>query len=115
MAKKQVRFEEALEQLEKIVYELEEGEIGLEESLKRYEDGVKLLRQCYGILQKAERRIELVTGVDDDGQPTTEPFDATATAERAEGETSKRQRSAKSAAEGEKTEDEQELQSRQLF
>jgi len=115
MAKKQVRFEEALEQLEEIVRELEEGEIGLEESLKRYEDGVKLLRQCYGILEKAERRIELVTGVGDDGQPTTEPFDATATAERADGKTARRPRSAKSTAQGEKTEEDQETQSRQLF
>lgn len=85
MPKKPLQFEEALEKLEQIVRELEEGEIGLEASLARYEEGVQFLRQCYGILQNAERRIELLTGVDANGQPTTEPFDATATVEQPDG------------------------------
>ena len=67
-------FEEALEQLEAIVHQLEEGEIGLNEALKRYEKGVKLLRHCYGLLEGAERRIELLSGVDADGNPATTPL-----------------------------------------
>ncbi len=68
-------FEEALERLEGIVHLLEEGDVGLDEALARYEEGVRLLRQSYNLLEKAERRIELLSGVDDDGNPTTEPFD----------------------------------------
>ena len=68
-------FEDALGQLEAIVHDLEEGQVGLEESLARYESGVKLLRHCYGLLSRAERRIELLSQVDEDGNPVTEPFD----------------------------------------
>lgn len=72
-------FEQALAALEQIVHELEEGRLGLAESLARYEEGVKLLRQCHGLLQQAERRIELLTGLDAAGNPVTEPFDDRAT------------------------------------
>jgi len=67
-------FEEALEQLEAIVHQLEEGEIGLDEALRRYEKGVKLLRHCYGLLEGAQRRIELLSGVDAEGNPVTTPL-----------------------------------------
>ena len=67
-------FEVALEQLEKIVGRLEEGEIGLTESLADYEKGVRLLRQCYKLLDSAERRIELLSGVDAEGNAVTEPL-----------------------------------------
>ncbi len=67
-------FEEALRRLEEIVQLLEEGEIGLGEALARYEEGVKLLRQSYNLLQHAERRIELLSGVDAEGNPVCEPF-----------------------------------------
>ena len=53
-----VDFEAALAELEEIVHVLEEGEISLNESLARYEKGVKLLRQCYDVLDGAQRRIE---------------------------------------------------------
>lgn len=72
-------FELALEKLEQIVHALEEGEIGLSESLEKYEEGVKLLRHCHDLLQRAERRIELLTGFDPEGNPVTQPFDDTAT------------------------------------
>lgn len=68
-------FEQALVQLEQIVHQLEDGEVGLAEALSHYEQGVKLLKQCYGLLQRAERRIELLSGVDADGNPVTGPFD----------------------------------------
>jgi exodeoxyribonuclease VII small subunit len=72
-------FEKSLERLEEIVHLLEEGKLGLGESLARYEEGVKLLRQSYELLERAERRIELLTGVDAEGNPISEPFDCTAT------------------------------------
>src|SRR6266699_1786229 len=75
-------FEPALARIEAIVHELEEGQTGLAESLARYEEAVQLLRQCYGLLEKAERRIELLVGTDASGKLLTEPFDDTASAER---------------------------------
>jgi exodeoxyribonuclease VII small subunit len=68
-------FEEALAELEAIVHELEEGQIGLAEALGRYEKGVRLLKQCHGLLEDAQRRIELLTGVDANGNPITQPFE----------------------------------------
>jgi len=70
-------FEQSLDTLETIVHQLEDGELGLAESLARYEEGVKLLRQCYELLEKAERRIELLSGVDADGNPVSTPLDDT--------------------------------------
>jgi exodeoxyribonuclease VII small subunit len=74
-------FEQALAELERIVHELEDGEVGLEESLARYEQGVGLLKRCYGQLRAAEQRILQLTGMDDQGQPISQPFAHTATAE----------------------------------
>jgi exodeoxyribonuclease VII small subunit len=68
-------FEQALEEIERIVRDLEEGRIGLEASLARYEQGVGLLRRCYELLTQAERRIELVRGVDAQGNPMTSPLE----------------------------------------
>ena len=68
-------FEQALAALEKIVHDLEEGQLGLGEAVSRYEAGVKLLKQCHALLAQAERRIELLTGVDALGQPVVEAFD----------------------------------------
>jgi len=75
----QPTFEDALKRLEEIVHSLEEGDLGLNEALERYAEGVKLLRQSYDLLQRAERRIELLVGVDAEGNPVTQPFDDTAT------------------------------------
>jgi len=94
-ASDQLSFEDALERLEEIVHSLEEGDIGLNESLARYEEGVKLLRQSYELLQRAERRIELLSGVDAEGNPITQPFDDTATIDQDEpGKRRSRRRSA---------------------
>jgi exodeoxyribonuclease VII small subunit len=72
-------FEQALAALEQIVHDLEEGRVGLADALAKYEDGVKLLKQCYSQLEQAERRIELLTGTDAAGNPVTRPFDDEAT------------------------------------
>lgn len=68
-------FEQSLEELEKIVGELESGKLGLSEALERYEEGVKHLKGCQQLLERAERKIELLSGVDADGNPITQPFD----------------------------------------
>ena len=67
-------FEEAIEELETIVHDLEEGRLDLADSLQKYEHGVKLMRQCYVMLEGAQRRIELLSGVDAEGNPITQPM-----------------------------------------
>lgn len=79
-----ITFESSLEQLQSIVHDLEEGRVGLETSLARFEEGVRLLRNCYQFLEQAEQRIEILTGTDAQGNLVTAPFDATATFEKAE-------------------------------
>jgi len=61
MAKeKKTTFEEALGKLEEIVEQIESGEIGLEASIARYEEGIKLIKQCRTILDAAEKKIQLL-------------------------------------------------------
>ena len=68
-------FETQLAALERIVRELERGELPLEESLRLFEDGVRLSRECQERLNKAERRIEILMR-DDDGKPVLETLGA---------------------------------------
>ena len=75
-------FEEALQALQNIVESLESGSLGLEESLARFEEGIGLLKTCNDVLEQAEQRIETLTGVDADGNSTTEPFENEATIEK---------------------------------
>jgi exodeoxyribonuclease VII small subunit len=77
----EIGFETALEELERIVAELEQGGPDLTAALGRYERGVRLLNRCQTLLDGAERSVALLTGVDDEGRPITAPFDASATAE----------------------------------
>lgn len=71
-------FEDALGELEQIVRRLEGDDIGLNDALTSYEQGVKLLRHCYQLLEGAERKIELLSGVDADGNPISAPLEDTA-------------------------------------
>src|SRR4051812_19881782 len=75
-------FEDAIDQLERIAADLEQGAPELAEALASYEQAVRLLAHCHGLLDGAERTIALLPGVDDRGEPVPAPFDATATAER---------------------------------
>jgi exodeoxyribonuclease VII small subunit len=54
---------------------LEEGQLGLDAALAKYEQGVKLLRTCHDLLQRAERRIQLLAGLDAEGNPIGTPLD----------------------------------------
>jgi exodeoxyribonuclease VII small subunit len=75
----ELTFEQAFQQLDRIVRELEDGEIGLEQALGQYEVGVGLLKRCYSRLQEAEQRIRILTGIDAEGKPVTAPFEHSAT------------------------------------
>src|SRR5262245_55895950 len=64
-------FEESMDRLEQIVAELESGELSLEDSIARYEEGMKLQRKLTEVLNQAEKRIERL--VEKEGAaPTTE-------------------------------------------
>ena len=67
-------FESSLEELERIVRELERGDLPLEKSLELFEQGVKLSRACQERLSEAERRIEILTR-DNHGRATVRPFE----------------------------------------
>jgi len=68
------KFEAALSRLEEIVSELESGELGLEQSLKLFEEGVKLARVCNARLEDAERKVEILLK-DKNGKVTAKPFE----------------------------------------
>ena len=67
-------FEEALRELEQILTEIETGEVGLEESLVKYERGNFLIQHCRGILGAAEKQIEILSK-QADGQIKSEPLE----------------------------------------
>ena len=69
-----IKFEDALERLERIVDQLEAGNLALEDSLKVFEEGVGLARRCAKYLEEAEKRIELLTR-DEHGVLQTEPLE----------------------------------------
>jgi exodeoxyribonuclease VII small subunit len=74
MAKaKKIDFEASLAQLEKLVDQMEDGELSLEESLKAFEAGVKLTRECQQALRDAEQKVEVL--MQQNGELVAEPLD----------------------------------------
>ena len=67
-----INFEEALQKLETIVEDLESGELSLENSLKSFEKGIKLARQCQEKLSKAELQVQKL--IEEDGELKTTPL-----------------------------------------
>ncbi len=68
------KFEQYLQEVEGVVKALEGGKLGLEESIEKYELGIKALRQCYAILEQAEKKIQLLVK-EKDGSLTARDFD----------------------------------------
>ena len=68
-------FESSLEELERIVRELERGDLPLEKNLELFAKGVKVSRACQERLSEAERRIEILTR-DNHGRPAIRPVEA---------------------------------------
>ncbi len=68
------KFEAALARLEEIVQDLEKGDVPLEQSLKLFEEGIKLSRVCNKRLEEAERKVEILIK-DKAGNITAEPFE----------------------------------------
>lgn len=67
-------FEKRLKRLEEIVEMMEQGDLALENSLKLFEEGVKLTKECHQQLNEAEQKVKLLLSVDAHGQPVTKDF-----------------------------------------
>ncbi|MGD0958712.1 MAG: exodeoxyribonuclease VII small subunit [Methylomonas sp.] len=66
------QFEDAMKELEKLVEQMEQGDISLDESLKAFERGIHLTRTCQQALQDAEQKVQIL--LEKNGQHTSEPF-----------------------------------------
>jgi len=73
--KKSIDFEQSLAELETLVTALESGELSLEDSLKAFEKGIAITRDCQSALKDAEQRVDMLTR-DRQGNTTLAPFDA---------------------------------------
>ncbi len=69
-------FEKKLTRLEDIVEKMESGDLALEESLKLFEEGIRLSRDCNVQLTDAEQKVKILLGVGADGEPITKDFTA---------------------------------------
>jgi exodeoxyribonuclease VII small subunit len=69
----QKTFEQSMKQLEKIVQELEDGDLPLEKALKKFEEGMKLTRFCSAKLDETEKKVSILLK-NTDGQMVAEPF-----------------------------------------
>lgn len=72
-AKKSFPFEESLARLESLVERMETGDLSLEESLKTFEDGIKLTRECQQALKSAEQKVKLL--IEKNGEIEEQPFE----------------------------------------
>lgn len=69
-------FEKKLNRLEEIVQKMEKGDLALEDSLKLFEEGVKLSRECHTRLNDAEVKVKTLISVSEKGEPNTTDFAA---------------------------------------
>ena len=67
-------FEEQIEKLEEIVKELEKGDLNLDDSVAKFEEGIKISKECNKILESAEKKITIL--VNQDGETQEENFEA---------------------------------------
>ena len=67
-------FEKKLSRLEEIVAQMEKGELSLDDSLKLFEEGVKLSKDCHLRLSEAENKVKILMGQDEKGAAVTQDF-----------------------------------------
>lgn len=67
-------FEKKLTRLEELVEKMETGDLSLEDSLKFFEEGVKLSRECNSQLSEAEQKVKILLGESADGKPVLGDF-----------------------------------------
>ena len=75
--REEASFEQSMARLAKIVEQLEKGDLPLEESLKLFEEGVKLSRSAQERLDSAQQKVEKLLSVDAQGMAKTTPFETT--------------------------------------
>lgn len=68
-------FEKKLNRLEEIVQKMEKGDLTLDDSLKLFEEGVKLSAECHTRLNEAEEKVKKLVGFGADGKPVTQDFE----------------------------------------
>lgn len=72
---KEKTFEEMMEQLEEIAKDLENGNLSLDESVKKFEEGMELSKECSKVLEEAEKKITILTK-DNEGKIEEENFES---------------------------------------
>ena len=77
MSKEKESFEEKMQKLEQIVGELEKGDLNLDDSVKKFEEGINISKECNKILEDAEKKITILVKKED-GETDEENFDAKA-------------------------------------
>ena len=70
---KEINFEETMQELEKIVQELEKGDLNLDDSINKFEEGMKLSKSASDYLEKAEKKITIL--VNENGEMKEENFE----------------------------------------
>jgi exodeoxyribonuclease VII small subunit len=60
MTKKKLNFDQSMQQLNDIVADLENDKLPLEESLQKFEEGIKLIRECESMLKQADQKIKVL-------------------------------------------------------
>ena len=68
-----MNFEESMKKLETIVVELENGNLNLDDSVKKFEEGMKIAKQCNNMLEEAEKKITIL--LEKDGELKEENFE----------------------------------------
>lgn len=68
-----IKFEDSMQKLEDVVALLEKGDLTLEESLERYESGIKIYKQCVSLLEGIEKKIQILTKTEN-GEIQTRDF-----------------------------------------
>ncbi|TVQ30249.1 MAG: exodeoxyribonuclease VII small subunit [Wenzhouxiangella sp.] len=67
-------FESAIKELESLVEKLESGDLGLADSLTHFEKGVRLSRQCHGLIDRARQAVEVLSSPEDESSARVLPF-----------------------------------------
>lgn len=74
MKKNKNSFEELMKSLDKTILELDKNDISVEDALKKYEDGIRLYRQCHDIIKEAELKVQIINKDIDSGGSNTDEF-----------------------------------------
>jgi len=87
----EMKFEEALKRLEKIVSDLENGDLALDEALEKYEEGIRLSKVCAKKLEAARKKVEILLKAED-GSFELKPFDERSAEDDDKAENSRKKR-----------------------